>query len=238
MDQFYPTIRVIKPNKQPCKWTLLDKFTDGSCSDIYNVISDTNTSGDKYILKYLLDDDNIGISDNIDEWISYITREVTNHDTCFDLGIAPEIVEAWLCKTGGVIIMKKLDITLTDMLKLKEYKTFESHQYIVHEILKLIHTMQQNNIWHDDTHGNNFMIQTKPGNRLETCKFYVIDFGASKCQKPTDSYYEYISLITSLIYDMPVDHVRRIFEPLRLLPTKKLNHVLSSRDRLDKILNH
>jgi tRNA A-37 threonylcarbamoyl transferase component Bud32 len=115
-----------------------------------------------------------------------VLQEVMVQNKCYQLGISPRIIEAWLCPNGGVIIMEKLTTTVAKLLK--EYKSVEVRTSIILEVLLLLAKMHEHGIYHGDSHTENFMVRSqspveytrdeKKRYRKVKYKFFAIDFGS------------------------------------------------------------
>ena len=109
-------------------------------------------------------------------------KEVELHKEAFQLGVAPEIIDSWICKTPylGVIIMPALRRTLEDILIDPEVSADKKKGYIW-DAKQILIALNLTGIFHRDPHPNNFMVDSN-----QTLK--IIDFGlAEKLVKHDDA---------------------------------------------------
>lgn len=240
MEAFYPILKRIKTNEQ-YTWELLDVLNDdGDSAIIYDISGTRDPLEDgKYVLKYM----EFGKYDKTtyDIVVEQVIKEVTNQDLCFSLGIAPEIIEAWICEKGAVIIMRKLDLTLCDLLS--EYKSFLVRYLIVSTVLLMIDKMHKHGVYHHDPHLGNFMVKSMIANatnvtdvksndeykryRSKNYKYCIIDFGSSELEKPTVEIIkdDYIIFATSLKPFFSFKELVRIFKPSGKLTRQELKRI-------------
>jgi len=109
-------------------------------------------------------------------------KEVELQKEAFRLGVAPEIIDSWICENPdiGVIIMPTLQKTLGDVLRDVNVKKEVKDGY-VKDAFEILHTLHQNNIYHGDSHLQNFMVDFN--NKLK-----IIDFGFAKIVYDSDKY--------------------------------------------------
>jgi len=122
-----------------------------------------------------------------------IEKEVKLQDAIANIGLSVPILDSWLCKHGGVMIMRALKSTVSDLFL--EYHTKTVRAKIVDKILKLIKKLHKNGFYHGDTHFNNVMVDYDPENYIKSYekypnnetkrydevkyKYYFIDMGRS-----------------------------------------------------------
>ncbi len=101
-------------------------------------------------------------------------KEVKLHKEAFDLNVAPEIIDSWICENPymGVIIMTAMERTLEDVLIDPNVSADEKKRYIK-DAMKILIRLRENNIFHGDAHPKNFMVDSNG-----TLK--IIDFGLSE----------------------------------------------------------
>lgn len=117
---------------------------------------------------------------NADKKDSDIVKEFHFLQIGYQLGISPKPI---LMNTKGktrYIIMEELDYTLFDHLKENMGKMSDDFQK---QMIYILHTLDENHIFHADTSPLNFMI--KKGKKGKKDKLYVIDFGMSKKITPS-----------------------------------------------------
>lgn len=112
----------------------------------------------------------------------HFLKEVELQKEAFRLGVAPEIIDSWICEDPdiGVIIMPALQKTLGDVLRDVNVKKEVKDGY-VKDAFEILHTLHQNNIYHGDSHLQNFMVDFN--NKLK-----IIDFGFAKIVYDSDKY--------------------------------------------------
>lgn len=93
-------------------------------------------------------------------------REVEYQNKAHELGVSPEVIEFYTDDKKGFIVMKKLDLSLHDVLQSMEFDPIK----LSNQVINIIKKLHSNGIVHNDTHKNNFMFD-KDG------KLYIIDFG-------------------------------------------------------------
>ena len=225
MEQFYPSFLSIK--KSDNTWTLGKVFND---EGTYSIIYDVMNQNDKiYALKFM----DIDGEDNIKQ----VIKEVEFSDKAGKLGIAPQMIEAWICEKGLVIIMEKLDKTVGELLT--QYKTPLVRYLIIENVLKLLDVLHQNNISHGDSHIFNFMVKESlfDSSNLEyqkytlaKYKYYIIDFGASEEGTKETKSHDYLDLIGFLPKYFSNEIILKLFssrltkeELIRFFGKKKLH---------------
>lgn len=122
-----------------------------------------------------------------------IKKEVKLQNAIAKVGLSVPVLDAWVCKHGGVMIMKVLKETISDLIY--EYKTLTVRTIIISRILSLLKTLHFNGFFHGDSHLNNIMVDYStdsykkaasiyPNNELKRYekigyKYYFIDMGRS-----------------------------------------------------------
>ena len=239
MQQFYPIVREIKTNKE-YKWELLDELNVGGESAIMYDLR-CNKSG-SYVLKFM-EFENYK-PEVYEKVVKQVINEVQIHDSCYSLGISPEIIEAWICDKGAIIIMRKLYKTVRKLLS--ESKSFLVRYTIVTNVISLIDTMHQNGIYHHDAHPDNFMVvninqdmnQDMNHNEWERYnskeyKYYVIDFGASESSKGVKNDHktahktadDYLVFASFMKYYFSIEETKKLLKSFVTL-TKKEKKIL------------
>ena len=101
-------------------------------------------------------------------------KEVELHKEAFKRGVAPDIIDSWICKNPyiGVIIMPALRRTLEDILIDPEVSVVKKKKY-VNDAKKILLALHLKSIIHGDPHPNNFMVDS---NQM----LKIIDFGLAK----------------------------------------------------------
>lgn len=114
--------------------------------------------------------------------------EVINQKKAAKLGLAPQIYEVFVGKNSGGIVMEKMDYTATEFIKkilksnLTEDEKVANIYDVVLNMIYIIETLAEHQIFHGDVHFDNFMYKN---NILK-----IIDFGFSqKIPKKDKCYY-------------------------------------------------
>ena len=217
MQNFYPVAKQLKASDN--EWILENEFVEMETSIIYEVTS--LKSGERFVLKYV---------SNPNQENS--TKEFEIHEKAAQMKIAPEIIEAWMSDKGFIMIIKKLSVTVSDLLQ--EYKTLEIKNIIVFNVLHILKKMHFNNIFHGDTHTDNFMaysdkIPLENMSELErynfmNYKYFAIDFGL--ISEDNSKELDYTILLIFLKHFFTHSELRKIFEPLNIFSTEQLDHLL------------
>lgn len=136
----------------------------GSSGSIQEVC--TKNKDCDYVMKIIM------LNTDIDR--KYFLKEVELQKVAFQLGVAPEIIDSWICKDPyiGVIIMPVLQKTLGDVLKDNTVPEEEKKKYIK-KAFSILHILHKNNIFHRDSHLANFMVDSNK-------KLKIIDFGQAQ----------------------------------------------------------
>ena len=214
MQNFYPVVKQLKASDN--EWILENEFVETETSIIYEV---TNLkSGERFVLKYVPNYNDI--------------KEFEIHEKCAQMKIAPEIMEAWISDKGFIMIIKKLSVTVSELLQ--EYKSIEIRNIIVFNILHILKKMHFHNIFHGDTHTDNFMaysdkIPSENMSELEkynfmNYKYFAIDFGL--ISEDNSKELDYTILLIFLKHFFTHPELRKIFEPLKIFPKEQLDRLL------------
>jgi len=111
MERFYPIIKSIRRNEKYSKGWVIERYLlEMDMSDLY-VLSNRNVEGE-YVLKFMSVKRN-----ELETWEYLLLNEVATQEKAARIGIAPELIEAWVCEKGYVIIMRKLGKTVSDLFK-------------------------------------------------------------------------------------------------------------------------
>ena len=105
---------------------------------------------------------------------SDIENEYKFLNKAYNIGIAPKPIECISSGPSKYILMEKLDETLFDHMK----KTGGLSDEYQKEMIRILHLLDKNKIFHGDISPLNFM--TKKGDK----KLYIIDFGMSHDMTP------------------------------------------------------
>ena len=217
MQNFYPIVKWLKKSEE--EWILENEFVEMETSIIYEV---SNLKSDEmFILKY--------VPSPIEE---HAIKEFENHEKCARIKIAPEIMEAWISYKGLIMIIKKLNVTVSKLLQ--EYKSVEIKNIIVFNILHILKKMHFHNIFHGDTHTDNFMAYSD--------KDPILASGMSEIEKYNFMNYKYYAIDFGLIsedncpeldYTILLIFLKHFFGYFEL---RKLFEKVFSSDQLDRLL--
>ena len=243
MDMFYPITKEFKTNTTNTtttnsqKWTLIKELTQDSTdtSEIYEVKDNNDIV---YILKhmpFIIYGHTHEDEQHLKKLEKAVLKEIQVHTKCFLLGIAPEIIDAWLCNKGAVIIMKKLTTTVCNILG--QYKSSSIKILVLKEVFELISKMHENGICHGDTHLSNFMVNTTvtnitlTKNMTEIEKFkhmkytiYVIDFGSTDSIRENEKQ-DYIICSMFLVHHLSKRKSRQLVEQLNVLTKEEIDRI-------------
>lgn len=223
MERFYPIVKIIRSNeKYSDGWTLERYLLEMDMSDLY-VLKNRNVEGE-YVLKFMSVK-----REELETWEYLLLKEVETQEKAALVGIAPELIEAWVCEKGYVIVMRKLGKTVSDLFK--EYTSFEVKQTIVLNVLKVIRMMHQNEIYHGDTHTENFMVMSNTKDISNSItnekekydamnyKYYVIDFGSTDGANVRDDYTIFACFLKCFFTN---SELISIFSPLNIFDKEDL----------------
>ncbi len=218
MQNFYPVTKWLKQSDN--RWILENEFVEMETSIIYEV---SNSHDEMFILKY--------IPSVLEETA---IKEFENHEKCATMKIAPEIIEAWLSDKGFIMIIRKLTVTVSKLLS--EYKSLEIKSVIVFNIFHVLKKMHFHNIFHGDTHTDNFMaysdkdpilasgMSEKEKYNYMNYKYYAIDFGLISEENSREL--DYSILLLFLKHFFSCTELRKIFEPLKIFAAEQLDRLL------------
>ena len=143
----YPIREKIIPRTCPYEWRVLNRMgEEANYGQIWATCCDQDCS---YVLKYL--------AYNNDNTKEVILNEISIQNECSELGLCPQIHEAWFCDEGGAIVMDLVHITAANMFL--KYKTPIVRQMILANIIVLLEKLHIRGIYHGDLHLHNIMIR-------------------------------------------------------------------------------
>jgi tRNA A-37 threonylcarbamoyl transferase component Bud32 len=254
MDHFYPILKKIKTNNNYSnKWKLIENITDnvgGESGEIYTVKNEfTNSTNQTYILKYMPFTDQYSDAPVIDtsrlkEMERLALQEIEIQNKCFSIGISPEIIEAWICEKGSVIIMIKLQITLSELMI--QYSDLSVNNLIITNVLDVMKIMHNNGISHGDPHTENFMVTSKIYSKTlingETqlqhykrmnFKYYVIDFGSTDGSSIKDDYSIFIGM---LHHSFEEKYLKNLYQSINLFTNEEIENKFIRSNRMKSLL--
>lgn len=173
----YPiTEKLITTSKSCDKWILFEEIGEpGAHGIIWSVCCNEDCN---HVLKYMPYDDNSYES---------IINEITIQNLCSQINMCPKIEDAWICETGGAIVMELYEMTVKQLLF--EFKDDEVRQKILANVIAMLDKLHLKGIYHGDLHLDNIMVKSSSNskqtkNPLELYnsrdyKYYFIDFGLS-----------------------------------------------------------
>jgi hypothetical protein len=150
------------PKKTDCKWIKGDKVGSGKQATVYRLCCNDDTDCD-YVVKFYE-------KGSVDE--KKFQKEVDMHIAFDKLGLAVPILDAFFCGDhGAYIIMERRQYTIpeyyiyiNDLInnRLEQKDRGDALNYIVgalkNDLINLLVKAYNNNLLHNDTHLNNFMI--------------------------------------------------------------------------------
>lgn len=166
------------------EWVVTDLFHGGVSGIIWNV-SRVSSESKQYILKYMP----YKRAFREDVTKEDVEKEIDIHIAISKFGMTVPVADYWFCETGGVMIMKKLKQTVSELFN--EYKTIGVRLTILGACMGLISKLHRNEYYHGDLHFSNIMVDydhsVTPKNiknersRYEKMgyRYYLIDFGSS-----------------------------------------------------------
>ena len=140
-------------------------------------------------------------------------------------GLAPLVVDSYVCDDNSIIIMKAMKRTVYDLLK--EIFDSQVHLLIIKECMSLVKEAHRLGYIHGDTHLNNFMIDYLPENYIKALPY--IGKNNLKAYRILDPEYKFIDFgysgpATSL-EDLREDYIKMFLHLQRLyenLPEEEL----------------
>jgi tRNA A-37 threonylcarbamoyl transferase component Bud32 len=175
--------------------------TEGAFGEIWQACESIRNRGleCKYILKYqpFRDADEAKGLPAITR--DSIIKEATLQNEISKFGLAPPIKDSWICKTGGVIVMPSLKMTVYALFKI--YDSIDIHYLILARCLSLIKRLHEVGYYHGDSSISNIMVDYSASDlrdaseedtdisRYKTTnyRYYFIDMGFSeRLKSPPD----------------------------------------------------
>jgi|LauGreDrversion4_2_1035121.scaffolds.fasta_scaffold28956_3 serine/threonine protein kinase len=210
-----------------CEWILQSKVGEGVQAQVYKVCC-RQTQDCNYIAKIY---QGRGI-----DFLTKLKNEIKIQQIAARISVAPFIVDGFVCNNEAIIVMKKADFTVKEYVKflysndfsqdeiLKRVKTIEN------EVVKLVDSLHEYDILHDDLHIDNMMVNVKrddPSFDIENVK--IIDFGKSSFQKE-----EYIAKVeTPKEIEMSFNLLRSMINEGKLFQTKAVTPIKKRRPSIE-----
>lgn len=165
------------PNITNCNWKKIGRrLGKGVDGEVYQVCCN-ETNECNYVVK---------IFRFRPSFLDKLKREIKIQQKASRLGIAPFILDGFVCDDEGFIVMQKSDMSVTNYvkkLKSMNYTTKEIEERIDEiekDIKNHVHDLHEYGILHDDLHIDNIMIDVDKNNDMKVKKVNIIDFGKSK----------------------------------------------------------
>ena len=243
--------KYIKKNEQYCgKWEITNLMIEMETSLIYNVVckgvhnsqqnklQHVDSDDIEYVLKFLSFESYE--KSQYEHLETLVREEVEIHNKCYEIGISPEIIEAWICEKGGVIIMTKLQQTVGSLLR--EYRSNTIKIRIITEVLLLMDKMHSQKIFHGDTHEENFMVSyCKQDNKVfinekdkyESMKyrFYVIDLGSTHDANYKDDHIIFAGSLPYYFSRKSIHLVKSFYLKLNILTNEEMIRIFDKKVR-------
>jgi len=89
-----------------------------------------------------------------------IEREIKMQQLVYKAGLAPKVIDSWLCEKGGAIIMRALNCTVKKLFR--DYNDSRVRRKIFGSCLGLITQLHNKGYSHGDSHLNNIMVSYDP----------------------------------------------------------------------------
>lgn len=161
---------VIRDDSGRTSWSLRGEWRGGDNGSIIEVVCNNDPAGSDtenprtYIMKYIP----FYIHDR-----EQVMREITLQHEASLLGVSIPIIDSWFTKSGGVMIMDKLDLDIGQLLTSAEYYSLEMKHLVVAEVMGLLVRLNSNGICHGDVSMTNVMARWIGAQY----RLYLIDFG-------------------------------------------------------------
>lgn len=157
-----------------CEWGLGSKLDEGEDGYIVHACCGNEC---KYIVKVI---ENKHQRSN---FLQKVSKEIAMQSEFASLGLAPKILDAWMCNSEASIVMEKKDTNLVRLVQALVSQN-KSQQEILRTIdalqdatLALVKKAHQNNLVHKDLHLKNVMVDVDED--LDWFNLKLVDFGKS-----------------------------------------------------------
>lgn len=117
-------------------------------------------------------------------FLSKVANEISIQNEFAGLGLAPKILDAWMCNNEASIVMEKKDMNLVKYVStlvqsgvIPETSILSTIDSLQSTLLQLVDKAHQNNLVHKDLHLKNVMVDVDDD--LDWYNMKIIDFGKS-----------------------------------------------------------
>ena len=163
--------QVITP-LEDCDWKLSYEIGRGEDATVYLACCDDVCN---YVVKV--------IGARSSNFFSKVSREISIHEKFSNLGVAPRLIDAYICQKEASLVMEKKDMSVKQYVTLLLQHEVDSEiiltilDEIEAEAIRLLRITHNAKLVHDDLHTNNIMIDVSDD--LEWHNVQFIDFGKS-----------------------------------------------------------
>jgi serine/threonine protein kinase len=163
--------QVITP-LEDCDWKLSYEIGRGEDATVYLACCDDVCN---YVVKV--------IGARSSNFFSKVSREISIHEKFSNLGVAPRLIDAYICQKEASLVMEKKDMSVKQYVTLLLQHEVDSEiiltilDEIEAEAIRLLRVTHNAKLVHDDLHTNNIMIDVSDD--LEWHNVQFIDFGKS-----------------------------------------------------------
>lgn len=170
-------LKDIKEAHPECLWFEKSLVGEGVDAKVYQVCCNSDC---KFVVKQILLDD-------ANKLRQKVTHEVAMQQRFASLGLAPNVEDAWICDHEGLIIMKRLDMSLIEYFKYlvgrKSMEVIEEKLALAEKSLnEMFAVAHANGLVHGDPHLNNVMVNIDDDGHIKEIQF--IDFLRSREVSP------------------------------------------------------
>lgn len=173
-----------------CEWILQSQLGQGVQARVYKVCCRQPQS-------QALNDENCDFIAKVAEgkginFLRKLKNEIIIQQMAARISVAPFIVDGFVCNNEAIIVMKKVDMTVKDYARhlfnkgLTQSQVFEKIQKIEDEVVKHVKSLHEFDIFHDDLHIDNIMVNLKKNDSLDFDNVKIIDFGKSSITTDQD----------------------------------------------------
>jgi serine/threonine protein kinase len=157
---------------EDCDWKLSYEIGKGEDATVYLACCEDVCN---YVIKV--------INARSSNFFTKVANEIAIHEKFANLGLAPRLIDAYICKKEASLVMERKDMSVEQYVKLLLSHNVEANMILslLDEIeeasLELLRTAHRAKLVHNDTHCNNIMIDVTDD--LEWHNPQFIDFGKS-----------------------------------------------------------
>jgi len=161
-----------------CTWKLASKLDEGEDGYVVQACCEGEC---KYIVKVI---DNKMHRSN---FLQKVSKEISIQSSFAELGLAPLILDAWMCNNEASIVMEKKDMNLVRYVQtLLNSRTYSSPKVLQiiddleHNMIDLVKAAHKHRLVHGDLHLKNVMVDVSSDFDLEEwSNMKLVDFGKS-----------------------------------------------------------